>query len=219
MNAAQMKQRIDQILQAHLPGAAALVPSSATAGKLYEAYVLGLLARDLRHRENLQLLLVGGSTLVLKTGGGPINQAYPHIQVYRAGVHIGTIWTDIYFSTLSYLRTGVGRFITSGEFHELDIVMTRPGTRGRPTPLDLLLGVECKNTSTYEKKHLREILGVRRELSYLSGNGPTAFTHWPRSNVPANPPSCLLVYATDANVLNFAVPGDVFGINFFHEPL
>jgi hypothetical protein len=64
---------------------------------------------------------------------------------------------------------------------------------------------------------LREILGVLRELSFLHVPVPTRFVKWPRSNVPADPPSSLPVFCTDASVSNYADPGDVFGIDFIHE--
>jgi hypothetical protein len=81
-----------------------------------------------------------------------------------------------------------------------------------------LLGVECKNTG-YSKDLLRSILGVRRELSYITDRPrPTAFAQWPHATVHANPPSCLLVYSTDPKVKSYASPGDVFEIDFFHYP-
>lgn len=43
------------------PAAFDLLPKALTAGKLYEAYALGLIARQLATREGLQLTLVNGS--------------------------------------------------------------------------------------------------------------------------------------------------------------
>src|SRR5437870_4734111 len=40
-----------------------------------------------------------------------------------------------------------------------------------------------------------------------------------RASVPADPASCLVVFATDAAVLEYSVPGDVFGIDFVHKPM
>ena len=48
---------------------------------------------------------------------------------------------------------------------------------------------------------------------------PTNFKVWPRTRVPANPASCLLVYSTDAAVNDYAAPGQMFGIDFIHEPM
>jgi len=76
--------------------------------------------------------------------------------------------------------------------------------------------VECKNTG-YTKDLLKSILGIRRELSLLRDDQRTRFSKWPRRLVPADPPSCLLVYSTDSAVLDYASPGEVFGIDFVHE--
>jgi hypothetical protein len=105
-----------------------------------------------------------------------------------------------------------------GDFHELDIVVVDPGISGRPTHKNIWLGVECKNTG-YTKDLLKSILGIRRELSLLAGNQRTHFSKWPRSSVPADPPSCLVVYSTDPAVLHYASPGEIFGIDFVHEML
>ena len=96
--------------------------------------------------------------------------------------------------------------------------MVQPGLSDRPYPEDIRFGVECKSAD-YEKKLLREILGIRRELSYLTQPQATGFSSWPRPTVPATPPSCLLVYSTDPVVLRYSSPGATFGIDFFHEPL
>ena len=83
---------------------------------------------------------------------------------------------------------------------------------------ELWLGIECKNTG-YQKGLLKEILGIRRELSLLSNSKLTRFRVWPRTTVPADPASCLLVYSTDANVSDYAAPGEVFGIDFIYDPM
>jgi len=57
--------RITAILRRYMtaadPAAFDLLPKALTAGKLYEAYALGLIARQLATREGLQLTLVNGS--------------------------------------------------------------------------------------------------------------------------------------------------------------
>jgi hypothetical protein len=105
-----------------------------------------------------------------------------------------------------------------GDYHELDLAITDSGVSGRPSHSQIWLGVECKNTG-YTKGLLKEILGIRRELSLLQNDRPTRFNSWPRTSVPAEPPSCLLVYSTDAAVNNYSSPGSVFGIDFYHEPI
>jgi hypothetical protein len=194
------------------------IPRALTSGKLYEAYTLGLLAGKLTLNEGLDLRLAAGSYLRMRSSPGPIDRNFPRIDVYRQGAKIAEIWTDIEFLTLSYIRRGNPSSLTKGDYHELDIVMVDPNIRGNPSHQQIWLAVECKNTG-YTKSLLKEILGVRRELSLLSHNVTTRFVNWPCSTVPADPPSCLLVYATDAAVKEYSAPGETFGILFYHEPI
>lgn len=221
MTKTELKDRITEIFEDLFPTATAdevdLVPSSLTDGKLYEAYVLTVIAERLSWDEGFDLVLVNGNHLELKSKGGPINRKYPRIELSRNGTCEAEIWTDIEFLTLSYDRSG--RSIpTRGDFHELDIVIVDPGLRGKPRHDQIWLGVECKNTA-YQKSLLREVLGVRRELSLLLWDKQTHFTTWPRSMVNAEPASCLLVYSSTPAVSEYKKPGALFGIDFFHEPL
>ncbi len=131
---------------------------------------------------------------------------------------VAELWTDVEFLTLSYSRLG-SLSPTKGSYHELDIVIVEAGSNGRPPHSAVWLGIECKNTS-YQKGLLKEILGVRRELSLVTSEPiKTKFSTWPRPYAPANPPSCLVVFATDTAVLEYSDPGEVFGIDFIHEPM
>jgi hypothetical protein len=224
MNKRQVKSRITQLFRRHFGTPKArlnsLLPKSITAGKLYEAYILGVVARDLTTKEGLRLRLVNGRKIALKSSPGPINTGYPHIRVFRHNTHVANLWTDVEFTSLSFSLAGGGRHArpNHGQYHELDIVMTPALASGRPAAEEIWLGVECKNTG-YSKSLLREILGVRRELSYFSGPVPSNFNNWPRAHVPARPPSCLLVYSTDSQVTVYSSPGETFGIEFLHVPL
>jgi hypothetical protein len=222
MNKATLKSKVTKALRKGMKGAAAdidnLIPRAYTAGKLYEAYVLALVCQRLKLDEGCTLTLVGSSKVTLKSSPGPLNTAYPHIRVEKGGMHLADIWTDVEFTSLSAFHSGKSGLIP-GDYHEIDIAVLQPGAKARPLPPEILLAVECKNTG-YQKRLLREILGVRRELSLLIHSlQPTAFAIWPRSLVPADPPSCIAVYSSDSAVLNFTGPGGFFGIDFFHEPL
>jgi hypothetical protein len=221
MTAAQIKKEIKSVLYNHLAGPSAvlakLVPSSVPEGKLYEAFILARIVENLALQDGYELRLVGGDKIYLKTGGGPINPAYPRIQIHANGTCVAELWTDIEFLALSRWRRNFGQ-ITKGDYHELDILVVEAGTTGMPTPDKIWLGVECKHTS-YEKSLLKQILGIRRELSLLQPPVATRFPKWPRVAVPADPPSCLVVYSTDSSVTEYAAPGDVFGIDFFYQPM
>ena len=221
MTRKQIQRRLRDIFRRHLGASArvtgALVPLTVSAGKLYEAHVLSRVVEHLVNDEGYSLTLVGGTKVQLKSSPGPINRLYPHIELRRSGLCVAELWTDIEFHALSYCRGG-GNVLTKGDYHELDIVIVEAGASGRPNCDRVWLGVECKNTG-YAKGLLKEILGIRRELSFLTDLRQTKFQCWPRSTVPAEPPSCLLVYSTDANVADYASPGQVFGIDFIHEPM
>ena len=222
MNAQTIKRRIEAAIrkfaQATSTQAYGLVPSALTSGKLYEAHVLSLVLARLHTDEGFRITLVNSNYIPLKSSPGPINSRYPHFDLYRGGYKVAELWTDIEFLALSYSQSGATRSPRYGDYHELDIVVVESGISGRPAHDKIWLGIECKNTG-YNKSLLKEILGIRRELSLLQDSRPTKFRSWPRSAVPAEPPSCLLIYSTDSTVLNYSAPGKVFGIDFRHETI
>jgi hypothetical protein len=221
-NAWELKRRIEAAIrryaQASSPRAYSLVPNSLTSGKLYEAQVLSVVLKRLHEDEDFRIVLMNSTFIPLKSAPGPINPRYPHFDLFQHGTKVAELWTDIEFLALSYDRSGGSAPPSPGDYHELDIVVIDPGLSGRPPHQTIWLGVECKNTG-YTKNLLKGILGIRRELSLLDHRHPTHFSKWPRQMVPANPPSCLVVYSTDPAVLNYASPGEVFGIDFFHETI
>lgn len=222
MNKASLKAKVTSALKKGIKATGSslsdLVPADFTAGKIYEAYVLGLVCQHLKSKEGLVCTLVGATSLTLKSSPGPINPSYPHIRVTKNGQHVANMWTDIEFTALSAYHHG-NTPLSHGEFHEMDIALVAPNCATRPYPHEVYLVVECKNTG-YQKSLLREILGVRRELSMLTRPPlPTYFTSWPRQDVPANPPSCIAVFSSDPGVSKYQAPGQFFGIDFYHEPL
>jgi|GEM_PF-1184572 len=198
MNKAEIRKQLELAFKKHLniprKTVTNLVPSSITEGKLYEAYVLSKIVAKLVDDEGFSLVLVGGAKLKLKSAPGPINRSYPYIELHRYGNCVAELWTDVEFLTLSYSRLASPP-LTKGSYHELDIVVVDAGSNGRPPHDAVWLGIECKNTS-YQKGLLKEILGVRRELSLVTSDPiKTKFSSWPRPYAPANPPSCLVVFA------------------------
>ena len=222
MTKEQIILKLKEAFAKHLKAAPALVdvlvPSSVTDGKLYEAHVLSKVVESLDDIEKVTLTLVGGAKMQLKSSPGPINPAYPHIELRKNGSHVADLWTDVEFLSLSYCVGGTTSPPTKGHYHELDLVVVQAGATGRPRCDQIWLGVECKNTA-YQKGLLKEILGIRRELSFLQPPTQTRFSVWPRANVPASPPSCLIVYSTDPAVGQYSAPGTMFGIDFTYESL
>lgn len=215
---AQARRRIDGILQGFRGATGQLVlPPTLTAGKVYEAWTLCRVLERLHAEEGYDITLKESTALRLRSAPGPIDRSFAHFLLERQGSPRLEVWTDIEFVTLSAYTRRV-RAPSRCDFHEVDIVVVPEGAVGRPPFDEVLLAVECKNTP-YRKELLRSLLGVRRELSLLATREQTVFHNWPRRFVPARPPSCLLAYSTDARVDEFAPPGEVFGIDFVHEPL
>lgn len=197
-----------------------IIKDEEKGGKLYEAYSLAILCRNLKEKESFRLILSKGEKLYLKRGTGPINRNYPCIQAYRNDELVAEIWTDVCFISLSYLHTSPSLRPEKpqyGDYHELDILMVDPGLESYPTPYQIWLGVECKNTGM-KKGILKEILGVRRELSLIKEECQTKFSEWPQSKARSTPPSCLLLFSSDPSVENYSRPGNFYDIKFIHEP-
>ncbi len=198
-------------------GIIAGLPNEKKSGKLYEAYILGIIAKKLVEEEHLDLELVNGNYIYLKSSPGPINRDYPYIKIKRDGNLLAELWTDIEFTTLSYSRSGKTNPPSAGEYHEIDIAVVDSDSIGRPIPSKIWLAIECKNTD-FKKSILRQILGLRRELSLMSGEIETQFRVWPTSNIRCHPPVCLQIYSSDPDIVQYSEPGKIFEIDFIHVP-
>lgn len=196
-----------------------LLPVKSLQGKLYEAHVLASICSNLAAKEGCSLSLVGGNKLVLKQKGSPIDRSYPYFEIKRGKVLIGELFTDIYFNTLSHFIKGSPNPPTHGDFHELDIALLKPGLKGYPSHAEVLLAVECKNTAI-KKSIIRELLGFRRELSFLAqGHIPTGFRSWPANRIKANPASVHMLYCSDRRINRYQTNCDQFGIILEHHKM
>ena len=198
--------------------ASVLLSPTIAAGKLYESFIVSVVAEKLVNDEKCEIILNNDNFLRLKSSPGPINRSFPRFDVFKNDFKIAEIWTDVEFISLSYIDNYHTRSPLKCEYHEMDILMVDTDIEGRPLINQIWIAIECKNTS-FNKKMLRELLGVRRELSLLSLDQRTRFDNWPRRIVNANPPSCLLVYSSDESVLNYASPGELFSIDFQHKSM
>jgi hypothetical protein len=224
VNKQNAKRKIEALLRRFVAASSqsaysSVIPAAITAGKLYEAHVLSRVIEELATHESYAIRLINSTFLPLKSAPGPINRSYAYFELRRSGSLRAEIWTDVEFISLSCGVRGQAGSPSPGDYHELDIIVSDKGLSGRPLYDQIWLGVECKNTATYTKNLLKEILGIRRELSFVRPPIPTRFANWPRSAVPAEPPSCLMVYTTDSSVSSYAGPGETFGIDFVYEPI
>ena len=218
---AAAQARIDAIFSNYVaatsPTPSSVLSPTLTPGKVYEAWVLSVLLEGLRVREHFDIELVASTKVVLKGAPGPINRAFAHFLLRKAGSPTFEVWTDIEFMTLGHsMRSPTTT--TAADYHELDIVVLPNGVHGRPSHAQVLLGVECKHTS-FQKSMARAAFGVRRELSLLRPPNATVFSTWPRTQVPADPPSVFAVYSSDPAVIAHQLAGQTFGVDFVHEPM
>jgi hypothetical protein len=211
----RIKGQITTILQAHIGVSPAriqgLLPLKSLQGKLYEAHVLATICERLVTQERLRVSLVGGRILTLRQKGGQINRAYPYFQVWNGTTLFGELFTDIYFATLSYQMRGAPARKMNGDYHELDIALLKPNQAGYPQHTEVMLAVECKNTSI-KKSIIRELLGYRRELSFLQGARPTNFSVWPTNLTLSIPNSVHMLYCSDNRIGRYTVNCLQFGI-------
>lgn len=193
-SATAVEQKVRQALRSYVaatgPQVQKLIPTGVGRGKLYEAFVLSEVARMLQANEQLDASLVNGNRLGLRRSPGPIDASrYARVELRSQTTRqtVAALWTDIEVHGLTHAgATTAGAPDPSG-YHELDLVIVDPACTGRPLHTQLWLGVECKNT-TFKKRFLREVLGVRRELSLLKPPRASHFKIWPGKDVPADPP-------------------------------
>jgi len=187
-------------------------------GKLYELYVLSHLVDNLANRGFR--LTFRGTSLRFKASPGRLISTDPHFEVASPGSASADFWifVDIEFETLGCRHVTVG---DHSRRHEIDIVVVST-TSAYPDHSDIALGVECKSTANFTKGIVKEVLGVRRELSLLDRSKPSLLTLAGSSvpvYVPADPPSEYWLAFVDGTGLNYCDSPSAFGIDFRHiEP-
>jgi hypothetical protein len=212
LNKSQAIARINQILSnvKNITPPKLWSISTLVGGKLYELFVLSHLLTELRTRGHR--IRFSGSSVVFKTGGGPIKQGDNHIVLFdKHNTVIAYIYTDVEVMTLGY---HIGYVSDLSRYHEIDIVVVRPWISGYPSHDDLLLGVECKATAKFSKAFVREALGRRRELSYLCPSQPCLLDA--KTIVPAEPASEYWLAFIDPAGLQYKESPELFGVELVH---
>jgi hypothetical protein len=186
--------------------------SHLSNGKVYELFVLSHLLLRLKKRGFT--LGFNGQTLHFKAGPGRIKQTDPHFTV-RLGSAIWYIFVDIEFETLGSERLSQHDL---SRMHELDIIITST-TSGNPSFRDIALGIECKAVENFGKHIIKEVLGIRRELSLLTAMQPSTLSCASTLNnvdVPASPPSELILAFIDPKGLRYVASPKRFGIELWY---
>jgi hypothetical protein len=180
-----------------------------TGGKLYELYALSRLLAELRARGWFPYFK--GARIELKASPGLIDPNSPHFELQRApnSQPEYEIFTDIEVGTLGATLKPVNDY---SRYHEIDLVVVPAGVTGRPDPEELAFGIECKATANFEKSFVREVLGRRRELSYIHDPLPCPLDLTLTHTVPADPPSEYWLVYIDPAGDNYVESPAVFGV-------
>ena len=188
-------------------------PVDTAKGRMYELVVLSYLVEHLTTRGfRFQF---HGKVLELKEKPGLIKGTDPYFegQHHRTGATI-RIYTDVQVLGLGCLMGGGSDF---SSHHEVDLVVVTPGIIGRPSPHDLLLGVECKS-GAFTKAIIKEVLGVKRELSLLQPETRSDLSCLAGDHVlvPAEPEVEFWLAHYDPKGANYKDGPEFFGIQMRH---
>ena len=138
-------------------------------GKVYELYCLAQTV-DFLSQTCGAAIHVKGKSLDFMASPGLIDLNRSWIQISKGNRTFG-LFTDIQVQTLSS-KLGGGNVSDRSAHHEIDLVLVRyPQDGQRPTHRQIVLGVECKSHALFKKEFVRQVLGVRRELSIYVGPG------------------------------------------------
>jgi hypothetical protein len=185
-----------------------------TDGKLYELFVLSHVIEDLRSRGFA--LTFAGTTLKFKASPGQIKTTDSHFSIQAPDGTPLWLFVDIEFETLG--SGAVGGAADRSRRHEIDIVVVSV-SNGYPRYDEIALSVECKAVANFQKSIVREVLGVRRELSYFQGPKDSVLTNCggsPGVNLRAEPASEFWLAFTDPKGDQYRESPAAFGIEFRH---
>lgn len=201
-----------------------VLPAKTSDGKLYEALVL---ARFLeRAASEFDIHMVRNGPLTLRSGWGGVDRRYTYFELrsIRTGALKAEVFTDIVFAGLSAHVSGRCGSIDCrshryrADFHELDIAVIRPNHSDVICHNHVLLAIECKNRPI-EKADIRNLLGLRRELSVLVPQHRRSFLAWPFRKVKAKPASkIVLATSDDKSAADYIGPENTFGLHIWRTP-
>lgn len=223
LDQAKAKKAISKFFNIHKACMKATLAKS-TGGKIYELYCLAKTLEWLRSTYGVSIRLVNGNAVNFKASPGNIDRSRSYFKVAKRN-KVLELHTDIQVQTLGASMFG-GSFGKSG-YHEIDLVLIDPSVHDGDMPRnsDVVLGVECKSNAKFEKGIVKQVLGIRRELSLLSqptlseldrAFGPA--THL-RGHIPfvnANPASLYWLSYIDQSGDDYAYSPGLFSIEFKH---
>jgi len=158
-------------------------------GKAYELRVLLRLLRII-DSAGYKLTCTPKMAGVLTFGGSPCKANHPDHDYISGSTSTEKleIRISVQVTTLSHSWKGT-TVVKAADRHEIDVGVYRPiKTRRYPAFTELLLGVSCK-TGGWNKAYVREALGMRRELGFLTSprTSLTSSAPWFIATVPCDP--------------------------------
>ena len=188
---------------------------SMTRGKIYELYCLSRVVEDLSNR-GFTIHFVG-STVDFKASPGNIDRSRSYFLLHGPTTEF-EIHVDIEVVSLGSRSSNSSNSDCSA-YHEVDIVVVDKDLNGKPSYTQVALGVECKAHETFRKPTLREVLGVRRELSLLQPEQASRLAQasgMSDPKVPADPNSEYWLTHIDPSCLRYRQSPLTFGIVVHH---
>jgi hypothetical protein len=215
MNRANADTEIQRIFSAYrtLTTADKNLLRTLNDGKLYELYVLSRVVEELDGRGFT--LTFSGTTLKFKWSPGRIRPGDPHFVVYAPTGATRRLYVDIEFETLGSGKVPV---CDKSLRHEIDIVVVDT-ISSYPQHNEVLLGVECKAVAKFSKSIVKEVLGVRRELSFFHRPQRSRLSSLATKGVvyvAADPPSEYWLAYVDVAGTGYRESPAAFGIDFKH---
>ena len=182
-------------------------------GKVYELYCLAKTIEFLRRHQQVRVQFVG-KTVDFKASPGKVDKTKSYFVISGKGPSL-ELHTNVEVRTLS-AATGV---TGPSSCHEIDIALIEHAqNRQRPEHDQIVLGIECKAHALFKKRIVREVLGVRRELSLLrlGLSRLRAFLVGQRHCIRAEPASEYWLAFTDPRGNKYRPGPRVFEIKFKH---
>lgn len=214
MKLSEAKKRVEDFFDNHGQD---VRPSllSIGKGKVYELYCLARTVEFLHGLPGVSIRLQG-SAVDFKSSPGMIDRNRSYFVVNGMGSEL-ELHTDIEVRTLSSSLAGGVRGPSS--YHEIDVVLLAGAQhRQRPSHNQVILGVECKAQANFKKDIVRQVLGVRRELSFYRGRPGASLLRGQgrQHDVNAVPPSEYWLAFVDPKGMGYRFGPQRFGIEFKH---
>ena len=214
MKLSEAKKRVEDFFDSHGQNVRPTLLRTGK-GKVYELYCLARIVEFLQGLLGLSVRLEG-STVDFKASPGMIDRNRSYFVVDGMGREL-ELHTDIEVRTLSSSLPGGVSGLSS--YHEIDVVLLAGAQdRQRPAHNQIVLGVECKAQANFKKDIVRQVLGVRRELSFYRGRASMSpIRRQGRQHyVNAAPPSEYWLAFVDPKGMGYRTGPQRFGIEFKH---